>query len=72
MSRPAPAGAGNVRTFRIYRWDPDRGEKPRVDSYEVDMDRAVGSITSCIPLSNLESVKHKLVSTFQREKGEEG
>ena len=35
----APAGATSVRTFRIYRWDPDRGEKPRVDSYEVDMDR---------------------------------
>jgi len=35
----APAGTANVRTFRIYRWDPDSGEKPRVDSYEVDMDR---------------------------------
>jgi len=42
-----------------------------INKYEVDMDRAVGSITSCIPLSNLESIKHKLVSTFQREKGEE-
>ncbi len=36
---PAPAGAANVRTFRIYRWDPDSGEKPRVDRYELDMDR---------------------------------
>jgi succinate dehydrogenase / fumarate reductase, iron-sulfur subunit len=35
----APAGATSVRTFRIFRWDPDRGEKPRVDSYEVDMAR---------------------------------
>jgi len=35
----APAGTVNVRTFRIYRWDPDSGEKPRVDNYEVDMDR---------------------------------
>ncbi len=32
-------GASNVRTFRIYRWDPDSGENPRVDSYEIDMDR---------------------------------
>jgi len=35
---PAPAGSKNLRTFRIYRFDPDSGENPRVDSYEVDMD----------------------------------
>mgnify|MGYP001469374652 CR=1 FL=1 len=34
---PAPAGAKDPRTFRIYRWDPDSGEKPRIDSYEVDL-----------------------------------
>ena len=34
-----PAGTARVRTFRIYRYDPDSGEKPRVDSYEVDLDR---------------------------------
>jgi succinate dehydrogenase / fumarate reductase iron-sulfur subunit len=33
----APAGAKQPRTFRVYRFDPDSGEKPRVDSYEVDM-----------------------------------
>lgn len=42
-----------------------------INRYEVDMDRAVGSITSCIPLSNLESVKGKLMSTFSREQSEE-
>lgn len=42
-----------------------------INRYEVDMDRAVGSITSCIPISNLESVKKKLMTTFQREKSEE-
>jgi flagellar motor switch protein FliM len=31
----------------------------------------VGSITSCIPLSNLESVKQKLMTTFQRDQSEE-
>lgn len=36
---PAPSGAANVRTFRIYRYDPDSGENPRVDSYEVDLDQ---------------------------------
>jgi succinate dehydrogenase / fumarate reductase iron-sulfur subunit len=27
-----------VKTFKIYRWDPDEGENPRVDSYQVDLD----------------------------------
>ncbi len=35
---PAPDGAGNVRTFRLYRWDPDSGENPRIDSYDLDLD----------------------------------
>ena len=35
----APPGATSVRTFRIYRWNPDSGEKPRVDSFELDLDR---------------------------------
>jgi len=42
-----------------------------INRYEVDMDRAVGSITSCIPFSNLESIKAKLTTTFQREQSEE-
>ena len=28
----------NLKKFRVYRWDPDSGENPRVDSYDVDMD----------------------------------
>ncbi len=32
-------GASNTKTFKVYRYDPDSGENPRVDSYEVDMDR---------------------------------
>ncbi len=42
-----------------------------INRYEVDMDRAVGSITACIPLTNLESVKQKLMTTFQREQSDE-
>ena len=30
--------AKNVRVFRIYRWDPDTGENPRYDRYEIDID----------------------------------
>ncbi len=33
----APAGAAEVRKFRIYRFDPTAGENPRVDSFEVDL-----------------------------------
>ena len=35
---PAPAGAVRVRTFEIYRYDPDSGENPRLDTFEVDLD----------------------------------
>ncbi len=31
--------ATNTRTFHIYRWDPDSGENPRVDSYQIDLDK---------------------------------
>ncbi|RMF18339.1 MAG: succinate dehydrogenase iron-sulfur subunit [Alphaproteobacteria bacterium] len=34
----APEGAKNVRRFHIYRWNPDDGENPRLDTYELDMD----------------------------------
>ena len=33
----APAGAKNVRTFKVYRYDPDSGANPRMDTYDVDM-----------------------------------
>ena len=36
---PKPAGATNIRKFSIYRWSPDDGENPSVDTYFVDMDR---------------------------------
>ncbi len=38
-AHPAPAGAKNKRTFRIYRWNPDNKENPRLDSFELDMDK---------------------------------
>ena len=34
----APSGAVNTRTFKVYRWEPDSGENPRLDTYEVDLD----------------------------------
>jgi succinate dehydrogenase / fumarate reductase iron-sulfur subunit len=35
---PAPSGAKNVREFKIYRWNPDDGQNPRTDTYQVDLD----------------------------------
>jgi len=32
----APAGAHDVREYHIYRWDPDDGKNPRMDTYYVD------------------------------------
>jgi succinate dehydrogenase / fumarate reductase, iron-sulfur subunit len=34
----AAADARSVKTFRIYRFDPDLDENPRIDTYEVDLD----------------------------------
>ena len=33
---PKPAFAKALKEFRIYRWDPDTGENPRLDTYFVD------------------------------------
>ncbi len=35
----AGAGATRVRRFRVYRYDPDSGENPRLDTFEVDLDQ---------------------------------
>lgn len=37
-SFPAEQGARNIRTLRVYRYDPDEGANPRMDSYAVDLD----------------------------------
>ncbi|MDO5369203.1 succinate dehydrogenase iron-sulfur subunit [Paracoccus sp. (in: a-proteobacteria)] len=36
---PRPEGATNLRRFNIYRWDPDTGENPRLDTYWIDLDK---------------------------------
>jgi succinate dehydrogenase / fumarate reductase, iron-sulfur subunit len=32
-----PARAMSTKTFEIYRWNPDDGAEPKMDSYEVDL-----------------------------------
>jgi succinate dehydrogenase / fumarate reductase, iron-sulfur subunit len=59
----ATAGTKNIRTFKVYRWTPDDGQKPKIDTYEVDMD-------SCGPmiLDALIKIKNEIDSslTFRR------
>ncbi|HCT31738.1 MAG TPA: succinate dehydrogenase iron-sulfur subunit, partial [Sulfitobacter sp.] len=35
---PKPEGAKNLRQFQVYRWNPDDGKNPAIDTYFVDMD----------------------------------
>jgi len=59
----AKAGTKNIRRYQVYRWDPDTGENPSVDTYEVDMD-------SCGPmvLDGLIKIKNEIdpTLTFRR------
>ncbi|HEX7072621.1 MAG TPA: succinate dehydrogenase iron-sulfur subunit [Hyphomicrobiaceae bacterium] len=36
---PAPAGARRIKAFEVYRYDPETGENPRLDTFEVDLDQ---------------------------------
>ena len=51
--------AANTRQFSVYRWDPDSREKPRMDTYDVDMD-------TCGPmvLDALIKIKDEMDSTL--------
>jgi len=55
----APEGATNIKNFIVYRYDPDSGENPRTDTYEVDMD-------SCGPmiLDALIKIKNEMDSSL--------
>ena len=55
----APAGAKNIKKFQIYRWDPDKGGNPRLDTYEVDMDRCGPMV-----LDALIKIKNEMDSTL--------
>ncbi|MGR9073959.1 MAG: succinate dehydrogenase iron-sulfur subunit [Gammaproteobacteria bacterium] len=35
----APEGAINIRRFEVYRWNPEDGENPSIDVYEIDLDK---------------------------------
>ena len=56
---PKPAGAKRLTEFRVYRWNPEDGANPRVDTYFVDRD-------DCGPmvLDALIWIKSKIDSTL--------
>ena len=58
-SHKAPAGAKRVKTFKIYRYDPDSGANPSLDSFEIDLD-------DCGPmvLDALLKIKNEIDSTL--------
>jgi len=33
------SGATRVKAFTVYRYDPDSGENPRYDTFEIDLDQ---------------------------------
>src|SRR3984885_2794910 len=55
----APSEAKNVRVFKIYRFDPDAKENPRLDTYEVDMDHC-----GPIVLDALIKIKNEIDTTL--------
>jgi len=55
----AEPGAKDVRAFKIYRWDPDAGENPRTDTYELDLAQ-----TGPMVLDALIKIKNEVDSTL--------
>ncbi len=55
----AREGAGKIKRFRVYRWNPDDNKNPRIDTYEVDT-------TACGPmvLDALINIKDQIDQTL--------
>jgi len=56
---PAPKDAKTVKTFKVYRWNPDDEANPRIDSYAVDPN-ACGPMV----LDGLIKIKNEVDSTL--------
>jgi succinate dehydrogenase / fumarate reductase iron-sulfur subunit len=64
---PKSDGATRTRTFKVYRWTPDDGQSPRIDTYEVDLDECGPMV-----LDALIKIKNEIdpTLTFRRSCGE--
>lgn len=56
---PAPDGARRIKIVRVYRWDPEAGGNPRLDTYHVDLDRCGPMV-----LDALIKIKNEIDSTL--------
>lgn len=56
---PAPKGATRVKTFKIYRYDPDSGQNPRWDTYQIDLDQCAPMV-----LDALLKIKNEIDTTL--------
>ena len=45
---PAPQGAKRVKNFKIYRYDPDSGQNPRWDTYQLDLDKCAPMVLDAL------------------------
>lgn len=55
----APEGATNIKKFRVYRYNPDTGKNPRIDTYEVDIDKCGPMV-----LDGLIKIKNEIDTTL--------
>ena len=55
----ATEDAKRVKTFKIYRYDPDTGDNPRMDSYEIDLDECGPMV-----LDSLMKIKKEIDTTL--------
>jgi len=56
---PATPGAARNKVFKIYRWDPEGDENPRLDSYHIDLDQCGPMV-----LDALLKIKNEIDSTL--------
>ncbi len=55
----AAENATNIRVFEVYRWNPESGQNPSIDTYEIDMDKCGPMV-----LDALLKIKNDLDSTL--------
>ena len=55
----AADGATRKKTFRVYRWDPDSGNNPTLDTYEINLDNCGPMVLDAIIY-----IKNELDSTL--------
>ncbi len=55
----AANGAARKKVFKVYRWDPDTGENPNLDTYEIDLDKCGPMVLDAIIY-----IKNELDSTL--------